>query len=129
MKQKSLKKGYKFWACSCPDTGFIYHFVPSGRMERERIFDIVMDMAMSLPGSVMQEETKATNFVFIMDNYFTLLKVVGKTGLLGIGVGFVSTARARKGWPPKPIAYVGNKRFNILYHYDDDNDFCIFLLG
>ncbi len=35
----------------------------------------------------------------------------------------VGTARASKGWPPKPIA---NKRFNTLYHYDDDNGFFIF---
>ncbi len=50
-------------------------------MEKERIFDIVMDMAKCLLGMDTQEETKDTDFVFVMDNYLTLLQVVGKTGL------------------------------------------------
>ncbi len=126
MKQKPIKKGFKFWACSCPITGFVYRFVPSGRMEKEKIFDIVMDMAKSLPGMDEREETEDTNYVFVMDNYFTLPKVVGETGLRGVGVACVGTARARQGWPPKPIADVDDKRFNTLYHYDDPNGFRIF---
>jgi len=70
--------------------------MPSGRMEKERIFNILMDVAKSLPGMDTQEKTKDTNFVFVMDNYFTLSKVVGETGLQGIGVGCVGIARARK---------------------------------
>ncbi len=81
MKQKPIKKGFKLWACSCPVTGFVYRFVPSGRMEKERIFNILMDMAKSLPGMDTQEETEDTDFVFVMENYFTLPKIVGKTGL------------------------------------------------
>ncbi len=41
MKQKPIKTGFKFWACSCTVTGFVYCFVPSGRMEKEQMFDIV----------------------------------------------------------------------------------------
>ncbi len=36
MKQKPIKEGFKFWACSCSVTGFVYSFVPSGRMEKEK---------------------------------------------------------------------------------------------
>ena len=50
MKQKPIKKWFKFWACSCPVIGFVYGFVPSGRMEKERIFDIVMGIAKSSQG-------------------------------------------------------------------------------
>ncbi len=46
-----------------------------------KIFDIVIDMAKILPGMDEQEETKDSNFVFVMDNYFTLPKVVGEAGL------------------------------------------------
>ncbi len=126
MKQKPIKKGFKFWACFYPVTGFVYRSMPSGRMEKERIFNILMDMAKSLPGMDTQEETEDTDLVFVMDNYFTLPKFVGKTGLWGIGAGYVGTARSRKGWPPKPITDVEDKRFNTLYHYDDTNDFRIF---
>ncbi len=51
---------------------------------------------------------------------------MGETGLQGFGVGCVGTATAIKGWPPKPISDVDDKRFNTLYHYDDNNGFCIF---
>ncbi len=86
MKQKPIKKGFKFWACFYPVTGFVYRSMPSGRMEKERIFNILMDMAKSLPGMDTQEETEDTDLVFVMDNYFTLPKFVGKTGLWGIAV-------------------------------------------
>ncbi len=81
MKQKPIKQGFKFWVCSYPVTGFIYHFVLSGRMENERLFAIVMDMAKRLSGKDEQEETTDTNFIFVMVNYFPFLKVVDKTGL------------------------------------------------
>ncbi len=81
MKQKPIKRGFKFWACSYPVTGFVYSFVQSGRMEKEQIFDIVMNMVTSLPGMDKQQEAEDTNYVFVMDNYFTLPKVVGQTEL------------------------------------------------
>ncbi len=72
VKQNLIKKVLNFWACSCPVTGFIYCFVPSGRMEKEMLFDIVMDVAKTLPGMDTQEKTKDTNFVFVIENHFTL---------------------------------------------------------
>ncbi len=107
-------------------TGFVNYFVPSGRIQNERIFDIAMDMAKSLLEIDEQEVTIGTDFVFVMDNYFSLPKVVDKTELEGVGVGCIGSARARKGWPPKPIAEVNDKRFHTLYHYENDNDILIF---
>lgn len=60
--------------------------VPSGRIENETILDPVMEMTMSLLGRDESKETKDTNFVFVIDNYFTLLKFVGKTGLQGVQI-------------------------------------------
>ncbi len=82
-------------------------------------------MAKILPGMDEQEETKDSNFVFVMDNYFTLPKVVREAGLQGVNIGCVGTFQARKGWTPKPIAEVNDKKFITLYHYDN-NSFCIF---
>ncbi len=92
-------------------------------MEKERTFDVVMDMAKISPGIDEQGETKDTNFVFVKDNYFTLL---GDMGLQGVGIECVRTAQARTGWPPKPIAEINDKRFNTLHHYNDNNSFHIF---
>ncbi len=83
---------------------------------KERIFDIVMDMAKSLQVMGEQVETKNTDFFVVVDKYFTLPKVVGEIGLWGVGIGCVETALVRKGWPPKPIAEVNDNRYNTLYH-------------
>ncbi len=50
MKNKPIKKGFKFWAVSCPVTGFVYCFIPSGKLKGEKIHDMVNDMADALPG-------------------------------------------------------------------------------
>ncbi len=78
MKQKPFKNGFKFWACSCPVTGFVYCFLPSGRIEEDRILDIVMNMTQSLPGIDEQEETEDTDFLFVVEKYFPLPEVVVK---------------------------------------------------
>ncbi len=55
-----------------------------------------MDIENSLPGMNEQEETKDTNFVFVMDNHFTLPKAVDKTWLQGIGIWCVGPSRKER---------------------------------
>ncbi|KAL7460267.1 hypothetical protein ACHAXS_000730 [Conticribra weissflogii] len=81
MKNKPIKKGFKFWAIACPVSGFIYRFVPSGRLENNKIYDVVNEMADSLPGMDTREDTEDTNYVLVMDNYFTLVRAIGERGL------------------------------------------------
>ncbi len=81
MKNKPIKKVFKFWAISGPVSGFIYRFVPSGRLENNKIYDVVNEMADSLPGMDTREDTEDTNYALVMDNYFTLARVIGERGL------------------------------------------------
>ena len=89
MKNKPIKKGFKFWAIACPVSGFIYRFVPSGRLENNKIYDVVNEMADSLPGMDTREDTEDTNYVLVMDNYFTLARAIGESRLQGKSVGVV----------------------------------------
>ncbi len=58
-----------------------------------------MDLAKSLQGMDEQRENKDTGFVFVRDS-FSLPKVVGKTGLQGVGIGYHGTAMQRKAGHP-----------------------------
>ncbi len=77
MKNKPIKKGFKFWAISCPVSGFVYQFIPSGRLENDKIYDVVNNMADALLAMDTREDTEDTNYVLVMDNYFTLARAIG----------------------------------------------------
>ncbi len=126
MKNKPIKKGFKFWVVSCPETSFVYRFVPSGMMEGEKIYNVVNNMADALPGMDERKEDEYTNYVFAMDNYFTLRKEIGENGLQGKGVGVVGTARFCAGWPPKEFQAVKDDRFNTVYYCDNKEGFLIY---
>ena len=83
-------------------------------------------MADSLPGMDTREDTEDTNYVLVMDNYFTLSRAIGERGLRGKGVGVVGTARARPGWPCSEFKNVTDACFNSLYYCDDEEGFRIF---
>ena len=101
------------------ETGFIYNVKPSGRMEKEQIWDIVVGMLKSLPDNDKQ------SYVLAMNNYFTVDGVI--VDLHRENIGVVGTARARKGWPPREFKEVNDMRFNTLHYLDDDNgDFRMF---
>ncbi len=38
-------------------------------------------MADSFPGTDTREDTEDTNYVLVMDNYFTLVRAIGESGL------------------------------------------------
>ncbi len=126
MKNKPIKKGFKFWANSCSETGFVYRFVPSGKMEGEKIYDVVNNMVDALSGMDEHKEDEDTNYVFAMDNYFTLRKEIGENGLQGKGVGVVGTTRFCAGWPPKEFQVVKDDCFNTVYYCDNKEGFRIF---
>ncbi len=87
MKNKPIDKGFKFWACCCPTTGFVFCFVPSGQLSKENIYKIVNEMADLLPGMQTCKGDEDTNYVFVIDNFFTTPKTIGEEGLWGKGVG------------------------------------------
>eukprot|EP00977_Amphora_coffeiformis_P010453 scaffold2444_cov88-Amphora_coffeaeformis.AAC.1 len=64
MKGKPIKEGYKFWALYDAETGYIFDFIPDGRLESRTIHDTVISLAFMIPVSV------ADNYVIAMDNYF-----------------------------------------------------------
>ncbi len=70
-------------------------------MEGEKIYDVVNDVAYALTRMDTRVGDEDTNYVFAMDNYFSLRKAIGENGLQGKGVGVVGTARFCAGWPPK----------------------------
>jgi len=37
MKNKPIENGFKFWAFCCPTTSFVFRFVPSGPLSKEKI--------------------------------------------------------------------------------------------
>ena len=117
MKGKPVKEGYKFFSVCCSETGFIYHLIPDGRLEKSTISKYVFDLTDTLP---LRDEL---NYVVAMDNYFTFPSVI--IGMRARNVAVVGTARARRGWPPKEMRNITDGRFNTLYTMNDDFNFKI----
>ena len=115
MKNKPIKEGYKFFALCDAETGYIYHMMPNGRLEKTTTHDVVMMLACTIPTSSFH------NYVIGMDNYFTWSKVM--TSLTEIGVGCVGTSRFERGWPPKEFREIKDDRFNTLYTMIDKGKF------
>ncbi|CAJ1938795.1 unnamed protein product [Cylindrotheca closterium] len=118
MKAKPIKEGFKFFAICDASTGYVYSFVPSGRLEGNKIADMVLQLAEKLP------DRDNKKYVIAMDNYFTLPDAMLR--LRQINVACVGTARGRRGWPPKEIKDVKDDRFNTVYHINDRRNFRIF---
>eukprot|EP00957_Ditylum_brightwellii_P125459 9562804-Ditylum_brightwellii.AAC.1 len=55
------------------------------------------------------------DFIIVLDNYFTLPKVVGK--LCNLGIGVVGADRFQMSWPPKDLKGLSqtNADFNDFY--------------
>ena len=114
MRQKPIKKGFKFWAVSDTVSGFCYFFKPSGRLVKEKVKDTVLECLGMLP------DKETMQYICGMDNYFTVQGV--PSGCHDMGIGMVGTAHARKGWPPKEFKEVNDNRFNTLYYLDGEDD-------
>eukprot|EP00977_Amphora_coffeiformis_P020066 scaffold7821_cov107-Amphora_coffeaeformis.AAC.3 len=99
------------------ETGYVFDFLPNGRMEKRTIHDIVLCLVMMIPTSPLH------NYVVGMDNYFTWAKVV--TSLTEMGVGCVGMARYARGWPPKEMKEITDGRYNTLYTMVDKGKFLI----
>ena len=54
-----------------------------------------------------KDEEKQTNFVIVMDNYFTLPRVI--SALCDKGIGIVGTAKYQRAWPPTELKQVSEK--------------------
>ena len=86
MKNKPIKEGFKFFALCDTTEGYVYHFVPNGRLEETRIADTVLELVRTLP------DCENKRYVCGMDNYFTLPRTLARCRELGVGV--VGTARS-----------------------------------
>ena len=117
MKNKPIKEGFKFFALCDAETGYVYEFIPNGRLEKTSIHDIVLTLVTMIPSSPTH------NYVVGMDNYFTWSKVM--TTLTEIGVGCVGTSRFERGWPPQEFRSIKDERFNTLYTLKDKGKFLI----
>eukprot|EP00957_Ditylum_brightwellii_P119640 9128235-Ditylum_brightwellii.AAC.1 len=68
-----------------------------------------------------EKELPMNAFCLVMDNYFTLPKVIAK--LCKIGVGIVGTAYARREWPLKELSIVTQQDANFSVFIWTVNDF------
>ena len=88
----------------------VIHLVDVIRRVKERARTRLEKYSRSTRNNNCQQykERQMNKFVIAMDNYFTLPKVVTKLRQLGIGI--VSSARMRKGWPPKELRQVNTEK-------------------
>lgn len=117
MKGKPIKEGYKFWALCDAETGYVYDFIPDGRLASRTIHDVVISLAFMIPVSISH------NYVIAMDNYFTRQKVM--TSLTEMNIGCVGTARGERNWPPPELKNVDDPRYNTLYTLPDKGKYLI----
>jgi hypothetical protein len=117
MKNKPIKEGYKFFSLCDVATGYVYNFIPDGRLVKRTIADIVLELVESLPRRAVLQ------YVVGMDNYFTYAKII--KGMRDLGVGCIGTARYKRAWPPKEMRDIKDERFNTLYLMNDEKEFLI----
>lgn len=80
MKNKPIKEGYKFFAICDSQTGYVFEFLPNGRLQQMSTHDIILSLVGQLP--IHQN----INYVVAMDNYFTWSRVLTTLTDMGIGV-------------------------------------------
>jgi hypothetical protein len=107
MPRKPAKKGYKFYSLCCSQTGYVYDFYPSGRLENTKIKDAVERLLDTLP------KKEHLQYCVTMDNFFTTVPVI--KAHIERGLGIIGTARRRHGWPCSEMRRVDDNRFNSLY--------------
>jgi hypothetical protein len=114
--KKPDKEGFKFLALCCTITGFIYNFIPDGRLNKEKnkILKAVKYLLSTLP------RRHSLKYLLGMDNYFTQPVVVATTRRLNDGL--VGTARRQRGWPPQEFKDVIDWRYNSLYKIPCEKD-------
>jgi hypothetical protein len=107
--KKPDKEGFKFLASCCTLTGFIYNFIPDGRLNKEKnkILKAVEHLLSTLP------RRRSLKYLPGMDNYFTQLVVVAMTRRSNVGL--VGTARRQRSWPPQENKQIADWRYNSLY--------------
>ena len=103
----------------------MWHLLPHGRVSDTKqtgcgVADQFLKLIKTLPGP---GKARAKKYVVGADNYFTYPEVLTKCREEGVAV--VGTARARKGWPPKPIAQVKDTRFNTVYFMKTKDNYII----
>lgn len=111
MRAKPIKEGFKFIAICDAKTGYIYSFFPSGRMENNHVKDMVVRLVRTLP---FRDTLK---YIIVMDNFFTVPSAI--KAMRDEGVGFIGTARWRRGWPSGEFKAITDTRLNSLYLLDD----------
>ena len=107
MKHKPVKEGYKFFALCDVETGLVYSFFPDGRLNSNTIVETVGQLIRTLP------DPDQRKYLIGLDNYFTTDKSM--LDICSLGIGFVGTARGRRGWPPKELKEVEETRFNCTH--------------
>jgi hypothetical protein len=117
MKNKPIKEGFKFFSLCDSSTGYVWNFIPDGRLVKWTIADIVLTLTKSIP------RRQELRYVVAMDNYFTYAKILA--GMRDLGVGCIGTARFKSGWPPEEYKAVNDTRFNTLYLLNDKDRFRI----
>lgn len=78
---------------------YVYAFVPSSRLEGNKVVDMILGLTNILPAYDIKK------YVLGLDNYFT--------------DGGSTTAWARRGLPPKEIKCNHDKWFNTAYQIND----------
>jgi hypothetical protein len=111
IKNKPIKEGFKFFSICDASAGYVWNFIPDGRLVKWTIADIVLTLTKSLP------RRQELHYVVAMDNYFTYSKIL--SGMRDEGVGCIGTARFKAGWPPKEYKAISDTRFNTLYLMND----------
>ena len=114
MKSKPIREGYKFFAIACSQSTFVWHLLPYGRMNTKVG---IVDTVKALVNSVPDKDKRM--YLLAMDNYFTYDRAVDYC--VDNNIKVVGTAKAKRGWPPAPLAQIKEQRFNFLHHLLSDS--------
>ncbi len=127
MKNKPIKNGFKFWPLSCPASGFVYRFVPGGRLKNNKIYDVVNNMADALLEMDKREDTMDTNYVLVMDNSIIshLQGQLERGAIKGRVLVLLGLQEQNQVGLVSSLKFFYNC-FNSLYDCDDEEGFCIF---
>jgi hypothetical protein len=119
--KKPDKEGFKFLALCFTITGFIYSFIPDGRLNKEK--NKILKAVEYLLSTLLPRRHSLKYLLLGMDNYFTQPVVIASM-TRRLNIGLVGTARRqRRGWSPQDeYKDVVDWRYNSLYKIPCEKD-------